>query len=85
MDSGNPVGRPSGRHAGLKGDLDALEPWRPRGQANEFQKSGHKDDARAVNCHLKSLPGKRPTVLGLEKPVVGQVRSVENYPLLLSI
>jgi hypothetical protein len=42
-----------------------------------------------VTRHLKSLPSKRPTVLGLvaklEKLVVGQVRSVENYPLLLSI
>ena len=41
-----------------------------------FQKSGHKDDARAVIRHLESLTGKHPTVLGLvaklEKLVVGQ-------------
>ncbi len=46
-----------------------------RGQAHEFQKPGHKDNARAVIRHLKSLTGKHPTVLGLvaklEKLVAG--------------
>ena len=40
-----------------------------------FQKSGHKDDARAVIRHLESLAGKHPSVLGLvaklEKLVAG--------------
>ena len=60
---------------GQKEDKEKAIEWYYRA-AVAFQKSGHKDDARAVIRHLESLTAKHPTVLGLvaklEKLVAGQ-------------
>ena len=60
---------------GNKVDKEKAIEWYYRA-AVAFQKSGHKEDARAVIGHLQSLTGKKPTVLGLvaklEKLVAGQ-------------
>ncbi len=60
---------------GNKEDKEKAIEWYYRAVV-AFQKSGHKEDARAVIRHLDSLAGKYPTVLGLvaklEKLVAGQ-------------
>lgn len=60
---------------GKKEDKEKAIEWYYRA-AVAFQKSGQKDDARAIIAHLQSLTTKHPSVLGLvtklEKLVAGQ-------------